>query len=211
MEVDADTMKDVDWRISLLQDAMDEATHKLTLRLSGVLFNEPRRAGPHLINEAFDIPLIETTPVTSQLISPGKQIQGLCTLSGRLRDIIEERNPKRHKEALETLQSIDRIPILLRQLNYQMKRQLWRLQDLRDGDGLGSSSLAPLRLSLAIGWRKRTRLGHSEFYSISPVISSSEVVEYILTFATQSISWTSFWSWCERWSMGTITHHILLR
>ncbi|KAI0285734.1 hypothetical protein BC826DRAFT_972851 [Russula brevipes] len=137
MEVDADTMKDVDWRISLLQDAMDEATHKLTLRLSSVLLKEPKRAGPHLISEAFDIPLIETTPVTSQLISPGKQIQGLCTLSGRLRDIIEERNPRRHKEALETLESIDRIPILLRQLNYQMKRQLWRLQDLRDGGGLG--------------------------------------------------------------------------
>jgi hypothetical protein len=31
---------DVDWRISLLQDAMDDATHKLTRRLPGVSVNE---------------------------------------------------------------------------------------------------------------------------------------------------------------------------
>jgi hypothetical protein len=38
--VEAVGMEDVDWRISLLQDTMDGATHKLTRRLPGVFFNE---------------------------------------------------------------------------------------------------------------------------------------------------------------------------
>ena len=50
---------------------------------------------------------------------------------------IEGRNSEKHKETLESLESIGKIPIPLPRLNHLMKRQLWRLQDLPDGSGLG--------------------------------------------------------------------------
>jgi hypothetical protein len=71
------------------------------------------------------------------LIFPGQQIQSLCTLGRRLRDIIEGQNTERHEETLKSLESLREIPVSLRGLNYLMKRQLWRLLDLRDGRGLG--------------------------------------------------------------------------
>jgi hypothetical protein len=121
-----------------------------------------------MISEAFDFPSVEATPVPPQLIFPGQQIQSLCSLGRRLRDIIEEQhtggrgqntetheqntegrerstetheqNTERsetHQETLKSLESLLEIPVALRQLNSLMKRQIWRLLDLRDGSGLG--------------------------------------------------------------------------
>jgi hypothetical protein len=116
---------------------MDEATHRLTRRLPGVSFSELKPTGPITISEAFDFPFVEDTPVTPQLIFPEHQIQSLCTLGRILRDIIEGQNFEDLQEIRESLKSIDKISVLLRRPNYLMKRQLWRLQDLRDGGGLG--------------------------------------------------------------------------
>jgi hypothetical protein len=130
-------VEDVDWRISLLQDAMDETTHELTRRLPGIFFHELEPATPIMISEAFNFSSVETTPVPPQWIFPGQQIQCLCTLGRRLRDIIEEENTEAYEETLRSLESLNRIPVALRGLNNLMKRQLWRLLDLRDGGGLG--------------------------------------------------------------------------
>jgi hypothetical protein len=116
--IEAVGVEDVDWRISLLQDTMDVATHKLMRRLPGVFFDF-------------------SSPVPPQLIFPGQQIQSLCTLGRRLRDIVEGQNTETHEETLESLESLREIPVALRGLDYLMKRQLWRLMDLRDGYGLG--------------------------------------------------------------------------
>ena len=137
IEGEADGIGDVDWRMSLLQDAIEKATHKLLRQLPGLAFHELKAAGPITMSEAFGFPLAGATPVTPQLIFPGQQLQALCTLGRRLRDIVEGRNPEKHKEILEGLKSIDKIPVLLRRLNHLMKRQLRRLQDLRDGGGFG--------------------------------------------------------------------------
>jgi len=134
---EANGLEDVDWRISLLQDAMDEATHKLTRRVPGVSFNELKPSGPIPIKDAFAFPLFGSTPITPQFIFPGQQLQGLFALGRGLRDIVEERNPDKHAETIESLKTIDKIPVPLRRLKDLMTRQLWRLQDLRDGGGLG--------------------------------------------------------------------------
>ena len=134
-------VEDVDWRISLLQDAMDATTHRLTRRLPGISFSELKPAAPVMINEAFDFSSqgssVETTPVPPQLIFPGQQIQSLCTLGQRLRDIMGGQNTEMHEETLKSLRSLLKIPLALRGFNYPMKRQIWRLLDLRDGGGLG--------------------------------------------------------------------------
>ena len=134
---EANGLDDVDWRISLLQDAMYEATYKLTRQVPGVSFNELKPSGPILITEAFDFPLSGSTPITPQFIFPGQQLQGLFALGRGLREIVEERNPERHPETVKSLESIGKIPVPLRRLKDLMTRQLWRLQDLRDGGGLG--------------------------------------------------------------------------
>jgi len=127
----------VDWRISLFQKRMNEITHELMQRLPGVSFNKLDSASPIMISKAFDFPSVGTTPVPPQLIFPGQQIQSICTLGRRLRDIIDGHNAEGHEESLQSLESLGEIPVPLRGLNYLMKRQLWRLLDLRDGRGLG--------------------------------------------------------------------------
>jgi hypothetical protein len=72
MRNEAKGMNDVDWRISLLQDAMDDATHKLTRRLPGVSINEPKPSGPIFISEAFKFPLLGDTPIALRSIFPGQ-------------------------------------------------------------------------------------------------------------------------------------------
>ena len=129
----------VDWRISLLQEAMDETTEKLMRYLPGVSFSELKPAVPVMLSEAFDFSLFNTAlrVVPPQLIFPGQQIQSLCTLGRRLHDIIEDRNTEMHEETLKSLESLPDIPVSLRRFNDPMKQQLWRLLDLRDGGGLG--------------------------------------------------------------------------
>jgi hypothetical protein len=134
---EANGLEDVDWRISLLQDAMDEATHRLTRRVPGVSFNELNQSGPIPIKDAFDFPLFGSTPITPQFIFPGQQLQGLFALGRGLRDIVEGQNLEKHAETVESLRTIDNIPVPFRRLKVLMTRQLWRLQDLRDGGGLG--------------------------------------------------------------------------
>ena len=135
---EANGINEVDWRISLLQYTMDEATHKLTRRLPGLSFAELKTSGPTPIREAFDFPLVGNTHITPQVIFPGQQLQGLFALGRGLRHIVEgQSSEKQLKETIESLESIGKIPIPLRRLNHLMKRQLWRLQDLRDGGGFG--------------------------------------------------------------------------
>ena len=130
-------VEDVDWRISFFQERMDAITHELMQRLPGVFFNKLKSTPPIMISESFDFPSVVTTPVPPPLIFPGQQIQSLCTLGRRLRDIIERQNTESHDETLKSLESLREIPISMRGPKYLMKRQLSRLLDLRYGRGLG--------------------------------------------------------------------------
>jgi len=176
-----------------------------------------------MISEAFDFPSVGTTPVPPQFIPPGRQIQSLCTLGRKLRDIIEEQNTESHEETLKSLESLSKIPVSLHGLNYLMKRQLWRLLDLRDGGGLGFTielfflALRQLELSttsssselkevyytgtfkaITSDWKNyKNSVGRSEFCLISCVILLSEAVGLFLIFPTRRISWRCSWSWWE--------------
>jgi len=138
IEIETDGIEDVDWRISLLQDAMSDATHQVTRLLLGESSNELKQSGPIPIADAFHSHLPGSTPITPlPFIFPGQHLQGIFTLRRGLRDILENQNPEEHSEIVEVLESIDNIPVPLRRLKGLMARQLWRLQDLRDGGGLG--------------------------------------------------------------------------
>jgi hypothetical protein len=138
---EADGLNEIDWRVRLLQETMEEVTHKLTRRLPGVFFYKlpPTGTTPNVTSdsEASDLPSLQTSPspIPPQLIFPGQQLQGIYILGQRLRDITRE-NTEWDEETPKILKYLREVPIPLRGLNYLMERQLWRLQDLRDG-GLG--------------------------------------------------------------------------
>jgi hypothetical protein len=137
IKVEADSMEDVDWRISLYQDAMDEDTFRLARLLPGVSFDELRRSETFFISDIFSTQATGSAPIAPQLIFPGQQVQALARLGSKLREVLDGQVADVHKEVLENLKSVDQVPVSLRRPNGLMKRQLWRLQDLRDGGGLG--------------------------------------------------------------------------
>ena len=164
IKVEADGMVDVDWRISLYQDAMDEATHKLARQLPGVSFDELRRTESFLITDSFNTQAADSAPVTPQLIFPVQQVQALARLGLKLREVLDGQVADGHQEVLESLESVDQIPLSLRRPNGLMKRQIWRLQDLRDGGGLGFTIelfFLSLRRLLSI---RSLHESHSVFY-----------------------------------------------
>jgi len=135
--MEAADLEEIDWRIHLLQDTMDEVTHKLMRRLPGVFFDQLRPTAPSMTIEAFDLPSVKITPIPPQLVFPGQQLQSLCILGRRLRDITEGQNIERHEETVKSLKYLREVPIPLCGFDYVMKRQLGRLLDLCDGRGLG--------------------------------------------------------------------------
>ena len=135
--MEAAHLGEIDWRIRLLQETMDEVTHKLMRRLPGVFFDTLQPTAISMISEAFDLPSVETTPIPPQLVCPGQQLQNLYILGQRLRNIAKGQNIEWDKETLTCLKYLRDVPIPLCGLNFLMERQLWRLLDLRDGGGLG--------------------------------------------------------------------------
>ena len=128
--------EEVDWRVYLLQDAIDDASHRLTRQLPGVSFSEFKRSDLSL-SEVFNFPFVGTTPFAPRFIFPGQQIQDLAKMSLKLLEILRGGSSESDNAVLESLKILDKIPTPLHQRNSLMTRQLWRLQDLRDGGGLG--------------------------------------------------------------------------
>ncbi|KAH9172742.1 hypothetical protein EDB89DRAFT_2069411 [Lactarius sanguifluus] len=137
IKAEADRLEDVDWRISLYQDAMDEDTYRLMRQLPGVSFDERHRSDSFLISDIFNVPVTGSFPATPQLIFPGQQVQALARLGPKLREVLDGRVTDGHNEVLDSLKSVDQVPVSARRRDGSMIRQLWRLQDIRDGGGLG--------------------------------------------------------------------------
>jgi hypothetical protein len=137
LEIDGTAFEGLDERLSTLQDRMDDYGHGLMRQLPSVSSSELKLSGPFPISEVFNLTPGDTTPVTPHFIFPGRQAHALARLGLQLRDILEGRDAERCIDTLESLKYINAIPIPLRRSNGLMTRQLWRLQDLRDGGGLG--------------------------------------------------------------------------
>jgi hypothetical protein len=137
IKVEADDMVDVDWRIALYQEKMDEATYGLARKLPGVSSDEPRRSESFLRSDTFNISPTVSAPFFPQLILPGQQVQALARLGSKLREVLDGQVTDGHEEVLKSLKSAVQDPVSLRRTNGLVKWQLWRLQDLRDGGGLG--------------------------------------------------------------------------
>ena len=183
---DAVGLEDVDWRTSLYQNAMDDATHRITRHLPGVSFDELRRSEPVLIHDTYNI---SGTPITPQLMFSGQHVHALARLGLKLREVMEGQTTEGYEEVLDNLKNVDKAPLSLRRPNGLMKRQLWRLQDLRDAGGLGFT-IELFFLSL-------------KHILTIPSLHESSKVFYVGAFKTITSHWTE--------GTGSIgTHQILL-
>ncbi|KAI9431465.1 hypothetical protein H4582DRAFT_2084927 [Lactarius indigo] len=167
---------------------MDNATYGLIRQLP-VSFDEPHRSSPSLINDIFNTPITGSAPLTPQLIFPGKQLKVLARLGRKLREVLGGQVAEGYVEVVESLKSVDKIPVALRRPDGLVRRQLWRLQDLRDGSGLGFT-VELFFLSLR------------QLLSISPFHESNSVF-YSGTFNTIKSHW-------EKSKESLATHCILL-
>jgi hypothetical protein len=70
-----------------------------------------------------------------QFIRPGLTLKSMCSPAATLRKILEGQGDD--DEYKELLKNLDKFSFWSHWNRYQMQRQLWRMQDLRDGGGLG--------------------------------------------------------------------------
>jgi hypothetical protein len=131
ININADRLKRVDVGISQLQSYLSAVSYKIiTQRLPGVRFDEFRTE---------PIPFSQTIELLQnhrfyQSILPGQNFESICSLVPTLRSIIEGNwDTGTYQEVLKNLEAFAQVPTWDGNV---FQRQLWRLQDLRDGGGL---------------------------------------------------------------------------
>jgi hypothetical protein len=128
---EAERMKLVDKadkRISVLQDQIDQVTHKLTRQFPGVAFDYLTESTP--IGQIFEF---LANPVRPQLLYLSQRLLGLCSLS-------QKRSSRGYLDIPDLLRGVEKIPPALRSVprrHHLMERQLWRLDDLSRGGAFG--------------------------------------------------------------------------
>jgi len=139
VDVEDDSFRGVDEAISRVQSAVDDITHRIVIaRLPGVESDD--------LDSSYDTDLegisqfleLFRRPYASQFVFPVRNIKRICTLAPIFRDILEGRWSI-HSEGFEMmLLDLEMFAWRSRDLlGNILGRQVWRLQDLRDGGGLG--------------------------------------------------------------------------
>ena len=137
-----DHMEDIDLYISLVDHTLRAFTCGLIDLLPGVSSDELKRTAFTPPGQLFKFAVAEGRSVAPQFIFFRQRLGRLCSYAPRLREIIERQDNVDYQETFESLSAIwdnahgRGLIVNVRNL---MERQLWRLQDLRDGGGFGVS------------------------------------------------------------------------
>ena len=134
---EADNLTMVDDRIERLLRHMDESTQGITRQLPG--FRNRFSTGPVPLTEILNLFVYpHQFPI---IIPPGQVLKSLCSVATTFRDILdipEGQDVEINREAFKSLE-------VMRKINDQrwtsrlFQRQLWRMEDLAGGHGLGST------------------------------------------------------------------------
>ncbi len=128
--VEADDIQDVDWSIITTQWSIAGCSFGITSQLPGVFGDLDRAPVPF---SRFVELLRESRKI--QFVCPGLTLKSMCSLAQTLRKILGgQGNADEYKELLQNLREFRSSPFWERN---EIQRQLFRLQDLRDGGGLG--------------------------------------------------------------------------
>ena len=135
-------MEDFDRVVFRVNDWIRSVSPGLIVHLPGLSFDEFE--GSELIQpiQFFNLSATEGQAFTPQFVFLGQRLRLLCSYAPKLRDIIDGRGNGVYQEVLESLRTLwddaDRGRSIVHQ-GHLIERQLWRLQDLRDGSGFGFS------------------------------------------------------------------------
>ena len=142
MKIEADLMEEIDWSISVVDFTIRSLTGGLILQLPGVTFDDFLRWVPSSPDQLFTFPgaAMFGGQVAPQWVFLRQRLRCLGSFGPKLRDILEGRESTDYQETLKHLKTIrdtahDNTSIA--NARHLMERQLWRLQDLRDGGGFG--------------------------------------------------------------------------
>ena len=133
-------MTAIDSAVSLVDRTIRNATRDLIISLPGIAFDRFDGTAPIPPGQSFTSVVTEGRSVAPQLMFLPQRLQHLCSYAPKLRDIIEGRsNTQTMFESLSTIQDDAHRRGSVVHARRLMERQLWRLQDLRHGDGFGFS------------------------------------------------------------------------
>jgi Family of unknown function (DUF6535) len=130
INTEANHLEWVDMKISSMQYAINLMSHQITSQFPGVLDDHNRALIPfsRLVE-------LSRNPHKLQFIPPGQTLKSTCSPSLTLRIILGgQGDADAYKELLKNLNGL---PFKFLGQRDEMQRQLWRLQDLGDGGGLG--------------------------------------------------------------------------
>ena len=120
-----------DWWIQVVQRGVVKATHRITCQLPGIKFDDPATESVHLSqpNESY------CDHHKFQFMSPWHRLKRISEVAHTFHNIIEGQwNNVAFKEGIKDLQEV---LSLVRDDPLRRKREVWRLQDLHEGGGLG--------------------------------------------------------------------------
>ena len=141
---EADSLKDVDfWMLKLQRALFNHDFSSIFSQFPGVHYYLGYHDYFMLDPSYFFIPFWEFSHVVemfhdtrnTQFIPPGATLKAMCSPAATLRNILKgQRDADAYKELLKNLRNF---PFLSGHMRNVMQQQLWRIQDLRDGGGLG--------------------------------------------------------------------------
>jgi hypothetical protein len=131
-QIQNDSLQSVDWSIRVVQHHIDRSTHGIiTRQLPGLRFDDLNSEPvpfSQFIESFRDLH-------TFRFTFPVQNLQRICSITHTFRNILQGQwDANIFKEALKNLQEF---ALLAEQHENVLHRQAWRLQDLRDGGGLG--------------------------------------------------------------------------
>jgi hypothetical protein len=133
VNIEANRLQDADYWIFYLQRITSDTSHEMISQFPGVLDDFD-------LNYQAPIPFsrfveLSRDPRKQQFIRPKKTLKSMCSPALTLRNILEGRGDvDAYKELLKNLEHFCSFCCWQ---GDEMQRQLWHLQDLRDGGGLG--------------------------------------------------------------------------
>jgi hypothetical protein len=132
INIEADRLEWVDADIFTVQSAVYCYPHQIISQIPGI--EVPNRE-PIPVSRFVKL---SSDPHKLQFIRPGRTLKSMCSPFLTLRNILEgQGDADAYKELLKNMKSLRPFPHQRRAEFDEMQRLLWRLQDLRDGGGLG--------------------------------------------------------------------------
>lgn len=134
IHIQNDSLQSIDWSIRAVQRHIDRSTHGIiTRQLPGLKFDDSDSSSePVHFSQLIEI---FRDFHTFRFTFPVQNLQRVCSITHTFRNILQGQwDVNAFKEALKNLQEF---VLLAEQHENALHRQAWRLQDLRDGGGLG--------------------------------------------------------------------------